>query len=144
MVICEPDLDREALRQELKRFPYLSDKNRTDERIEKFIDALETQSVVVQYSDGYFAFCNIRGDEAEAFWIHLDGHRLSHLHVRAAKLLVDSAMNVLGLKRLTMKTADNRVARIAQKIGFVLDGIKSDGFEWEGMMLPQYRLVKEG
>ena len=143
MVIWEPTIDRETLRQELWRFPYLSDKNRTDAGIDRLIEDLYTANVTVEYSDGLFAFRMTSDNTADIFWVHLDGHRLSHKHVRAAKKLVDSAMATLRLRRMTISTADNRVAKLAGTLGFNIWKVEEDGFEWEGKKIPRYHLSKE-
>ena len=143
MVIWEPTIDRGTLRIELRRFPYLSDKNRNDAGIDRLIDDLYGANVTVEYSDGLMAFRMTSDDTADVFWVHLDGHRLSHKHVRAARTLMEAAMKELKLRAITMTTADNRVARLAGTLGFKLFKTEEDGFEWEGMRIPRYHLAKE-
>ena len=145
--LWEPDMNENIYREifhELYRFPYLPDKYRNEATVTKIIGELfnATNSVAVEYPGGYLILRWIGGGSADLFWIHLRG-RLKHSWRKWWLLYIEAAMQILGIHRLTMMTADRRVARIARCLGFKEESVETSGFVWHGKVMPIFHLVKE-
>lgn len=137
------------LRLELRRFPYLSDKNRNDEEIDRLISNLfnSPSSMALEYDGGYLIFRNIGyydGEKrADIFWIHFPGKPMLPSTVKDAKRIVDAAGKVMELDRITMRTASEGVVSVGRRLGLEVDTIEKDGFEWYGRKMPMFHLSKE-
>jgi len=140
-----PDMNESIYAQichELWRFPYLPDKSRNVQYVEELATFLFNHpgNVAIEYPGGYLVLYDIKkGDEATAFWIHFEGQKVSHKHLRAAVMLMRGAMDKLELKSIQIDTADENVVRMCQKIGFEIEWMRDD-FMWHGNPLKRYHL----
>jgi hypothetical protein len=139
------------IKEELVRFPYMSDENRTDENIEALIERLfnSQNSLALEYDGGYIIFREIglaNGKKtADVFWIHFKGRDFTHTQVRAAKKIFDAAKKTLELDRLTMKSPSFGVCMLAESCGFKFDNKDNDEiFSWHGATMPVFHMVREG
>jgi hypothetical protein len=147
--LTEPEMNENiyaSIERELYRFPYLSDVNRNPAGVAKLIAGLfnAPNSMAIEYPGGYLVFRCINEYSADLFWLHFEGEKLSHRRIKDAAELIDAAMDVLGIRFLTMKTADYGVVKLAKLIGFRDEVIEKYGFEWHGRKMPMYHLIKEG
>lgn len=146
--------ERDRLKKELRRFPYLSDSERVGPGVERRIaDMFDSPtSRVAEYggngqADGYFILRNIRevdGEKsAELVWIHYDGAKRDHGVVRLFDKFVADEMAELGLDYIYTKTASSRVAKFTMGRGFQYWKEAPGGFEWCGVRMPLYYCIKE-
>jgi len=139
----------DSIRTELSRFPYMSDKNRTDEKIDDTIVDLffSRTSMALEYGGGYIIFRRIGARDgrktADLFWIHFPDCPFTHNMVRFGRDVIDKAGVILDLECITMKTAAPGVARMAARLGFEIKSIDPHGFEWYGRKVPLFHLSKE-
>jgi hypothetical protein len=130
--------------RELSRFPYLSDEYRTETGINKMIDSLfnSQTSMAIEYPGGYLILRDIAYDSADLVWIHGMYEPFGAGKVRLAGNILDAAMDLLDIERITMGTPDRRIARLAKHIGFKPFMIDEGGFTWRGIKMPRYRMEK--
>lgn len=145
--LWEPDMNESIYREifhELYRFPYLQDKYRNEATVDKIIgEAFNSlDSVPMEYPGGYLVLRRIGRGTADLFWIHLRG-KLRHRWVRLGAWYLDRAMRIFGIRRLTMRTADGKVARTAKLLGFKDEMTDRGGFVWHGETMPMFHLLKE-
>lgn len=133
MPVLNPEV-MERLEKELMRFPYLSDEYRNPARIKQEIEYLfSIYCHGFKYDGGYFFFREVsRGHRADLFWIHFKDQKFTHEMVRVGASLVNAAMESWDLRRVTLKTADPRVARLASHMGFEREGHQKYGMKHGG------------
>jgi RimJ/RimL family protein N-acetyltransferase len=134
----------------MKRPLWLSDEYRTPQGIEAIIASFFSGSnFTVFYEVGEFqaliGFVNIQPEfKCELSLELIDAKIWGADLVRAGRELVELFVKEFRLKRISAGTADSRIARMAEMIGFKAEGYRPNDFMWDGKYYDKYLLGKYG
>lgn len=127
---------------------YMSDEHRDREKIEKLVVYYLGDSPAMFYELGNFqgllGFTEIVSKyKADVFFKLWDKQLWGPTFARELRKFVDSFMNHLELKRLSISTPDFQGAELAKKwCHFKVEGRQALGFSWNGQLLTNIMLRK--
>ena len=134
----------------MKRPLWLSDEYRTPVAISSIITSYFsgfTFNVFYEVGDyqALVGFVNIQPEfKCELTLKLIDANIWGADFVRASKELIGLFIEQFRLKRITMETADRRIMKMAEMVGFKYEGERPNAFKWEGKFYIKYMLGKYG
>lgn len=139
-VMDERKLDILASRL-LTDFPYLSDEHRNPynvwARLIAWFSGVEQYGFheVFEYDDfsGVIIFKDIvPGFKCELFWIVADESDYGRDLAREFEKVIQLMVKKHGLRRVEAGTADPKVRRLLERMGFTCEGVRKDSFMYDG------------
>jgi RimJ/RimL family protein N-acetyltransferase len=133
-------------------FPYFTDDLRTDfyvwSHMTRWFGGIEGLGTHLsfEYDDfnGILLFKDIiPGHKCDMFWIHLNKKMRDHSLVREADKVMGLVMKWFKLHKIEAGTADSRVARMLERLGFHQEGVRKDSFLFDGELYDFYLMGRE-
>jgi hypothetical protein len=128
----------------LNDFPYLSDEDRNPTTVWLLMNKYfrVPGHYIYECGNGMLMFRDvIPGFKAHIVWIQFNHHSPTHKTFREAGDLMREFMEVFDLRKLEAETADWRVARLLERLGYEREGIRENSFMFRGQLLDYHLLA---